>query len=177
MKKISYLLLGITFILAACGPANPASPTTTQAPAWIDASFTDARTGQTFSINGFKGKVVLVETMAVWCTNCRAQQGQIMELHSQLGPRSDLVTVSLDIDPNEDASYLQTYVNSTSFDWLYAVSGKSVASEIGQLYGAQFLNPTSTPMLIVDKQGQVHTLPFGIKSADQLQSALEPYLN
>jgi hypothetical protein len=52
-----------------------------------------------------------------------------------------------------------------------------VAREIGQLYGDQFLNPPSTPMLIVDRHGEVHLLPFGRKSADDLQEALAPFLN
>jgi hypothetical protein len=52
-----------------------------------------------------------------------------------------------------------------------------VAREIAALYGDQFLNPPSTPMLIIDRRGQVHPLPFGIKSAADLRQALEPFLN
>ena len=68
-------------------------------------------------------------------------------------------------------------MEDNGFDWLYAVAPLEVAREIGQLYSAQFLNPPSTPMLIIDRQGNVHTLPFGIKSADQLLEALGPFLN
>ena len=54
---------------------------------------------------------------------------------------------------------------------------REVAREIGQLYGDQFLNPPSTPMLIVDRQGKVHLLPFGRKTAEDLQEALAPFLD
>ena len=53
---------------------------------------------------------------------------------------------------------------------------QALIDEISALYGAQYLNPPSTPMLIIDKNGEVHTLPFGIKSAEDLQSALIPFL-
>ena len=147
------------------------------APDWFSVQLVDATSGDKFTINGFDGKVVLVETMAVWCTNCLAQQRQIKALHDQLGMRDDLVTVSLDIDPSEDINYLKAFVNSNGFDWTYAVAGPDVAREIGQLYGDQFLNPPSTPMLIIDRQGEVHLLPFGIKNADQLNGYLAPFLD
>lgn len=146
-------------------------------PAWFNAELTDANTGETFKITDFKGKVVLVETMAVWCPLCLRQQEQIRILHELLGKQEDLVSLSLDIDPNEDVEFLQAHVNQNGFDWRYAVAPAEVSREIGQLYGAQFLNPPSTPMLIIDRQGEVHLLPFGQKDAPTLQEALTPLLN
>ena len=46
-------------------------------PAWFSAALTDAKSGNAFTINDFKGKVVLVEMMAVWCSTCKQQQDQI----------------------------------------------------------------------------------------------------
>jgi len=146
-------------------------------PAWFGETFTDARTGQMFSINDFQGKVVLVETLAQWCSNCKQQQGQVLELHKLLGERDDFVSFGLDIDTNENAADLTNYVQANDFTWLYAVATPEVAREIGNLYGAQFLNPPSTPMLIIDRHGEVHPLPFGIKSAQELDDALQPFLD
>ena len=145
-------------------------------PAWFGETFTDARTGQSFSIDDHKGKVVLVETLAMWCSNCIKQQGQVVELHNLLGERDDFVSIGLDIDINENAANLTGYVQKNGFDWLYAVATPEVAREIGNLYGAQFLNPPSTPMLIIDRHGEAHPLPFGIKSAQDLYDALQPFL-
>lgn len=146
------------------------------APAWFGAALTDVHTGETFMLGDFKGKVVLVETMAQWCPKCLEQQRQVQALREQLGARDDLVVLGLDVDPNEDAATLKTYIEGHGFDWLYAVAPAEVAREMAQLYGDQFLNPSSTPMLIIDRDGEVHALPFGIKSAADLMQALEPFL-
>lgn len=157
--------------------AKPTDAAMMEAPAWFSAQLTDSHSGQVFTINDFKGKVVLVETMAVWCSKCRQQQEQIRSLHELLGNRDDFVSVSLDMDPNEDAARLASYVQSVPFDWLYAVAPAEVSREIAKLYGDQFLNPPSTPILIVDRHGVAHPLPFGIKSAEDLRQAVQPYLD
>jgi hypothetical protein len=149
---------------------------TMAAPAWFSAKLTDVSMGESFQVTDFQGKVILVETMAVWCTTCLQQQQQIQALHTLLGKRDDLVSLSLDIDPNENDSVLRAAVNSRGLDWMFAVAPADVAREIGQLYGDQFLNPPSAPMLIIDRQGQVHPLPFGVKSAQALQAAVETFL-
>lgn len=146
-------------------------------PGWFGVSLTDVRSGKSFSLNDFKGKVVLVETMAVWCSNCRVQQKEIKALHDQLGMQDDLVTLSLDIDPNENEADLKGHTEKYGFDWMYAVAPAEVVREIGDLYTQQFLNPPSTPILIIDRHGIAHALPFGIKNADDLEKAVNMYLN
>jgi thiol-disulfide isomerase/thioredoxin len=157
-------------------PTEAADGKMTAAPAWFGATLTDASTGNTFTINDFKGKVVLVETMAQWCPNCKQQQTQVKALHELLGMNNDLVSLGLDIDPNENLVDLKNYVTSNGFDWLYAVAPADVSREIGTLYGDNFLNPPSTPILVIDRKGESHPLPFGIKSADELKKFIEPFL-
>jgi len=147
-----------------------------EAPAWFGATLTDVSTGKTFTLSDYKDKVVLVELMAQWCSTCKKQQMEVKSLHEQLGMPADLITIALDIDPNESGEDLKTYAAGNSFDWIYAISPADVSREIGNLYGDQFLNPPSAPMLIIDRKGEVHPLPFGIKSADDLMKAIDPYL-
>ena len=148
-----------------------------EAPAWFSASLVDVRTGETFSIADLKGKIIVVETFAQWCPNCLSQQNEVLRLQTLLGERDDVVFIALDIDANEDAASLQAYVERHGFTWLYAVAPVEVAREIGNLYGDQFLNPPSAPIFIIDSHGEVHPLPFGIKSAETLKDALMPFLS
>lgn len=146
-------------------------------PPWFDYQFVDATTGETFTINDFRGKVVLVETMAMWCSNCLKQQKQVKELHNLLGERDDFVGIGIDVDLNEDLVRLADYIQNYDFHWYYSVANQDVLSGISETLGGQFLNPPSTPIVIIDKDGNLHPLPFGIKSADSLLAAVELYLN
>jgi peroxiredoxin len=146
-------------------------------PAWFSVALTNAANGESFTIQDFKGKVVLVETMAMWCPTCLRQQKEVQALHEQLGERDDFASIGIDIDLNENLADLKDYTAKNGFDWTYTVATADVAREIGNLYGQQFLNPPSAPMFIIDRHGEVHPLPFGVKSAADLQKALEPFLN
>jgi len=156
---------------------KPADGEMMAAPDWFSTELTDVNTGSTFKINDFKGKVVLVETMAQWCPSCKRQQMEVKSLIEKLGMPADLVVIALDTDPNEDQDSLKTYASNNGFDWVYAVAPAEVSREISNLYGVQFINPPSTPILIIDRKGEAHPLPFGIKSADDLMKSIEIYLN
>jgi cytochrome oxidase Cu insertion factor (SCO1/SenC/PrrC family) len=169
---------------ATVNPMTPVIPMTDaeqaqsemMAPAWYATPFTDAVSGESFKIADFQGKVVLVETFAQWCSTCLRQQQEVLKLHEMLGMPPDLVTVGLDVDPNEDAVMLKAYLEKHGFNWHYAIASPDTIRAISDLYGVQFLNPPSAPMLIIDRHGEAHPLPFGVKSADDLKEALQPFL-
>jgi thiol-disulfide isomerase/thioredoxin len=150
---------------------------TMDTPAWFDVSLTNVQTGEAFTINELKGKVVLVENLAQWCSNCKKQQQQVIELAGLLGDSADVVLLGLDIDPNATDKSLQAYIQSNGFTWWYAVAPVEVTHEISQTLGDQFLNPPSTPMFIIDRHGEIHPLGFGIKSAADLYDALQPFVD
>lgn len=156
---------------------KPTEAVMMDAPAWLSATLMDVNTGKNFRLSDFKGKVILVETMAMWCPTCLRQQKEVKALHEKLGMDEDLVSIALDIDPNENGEALKGYAAENGFEWLYAVSPVEVSRELGNLYGAQFLNPPSAPILVIDRHGVVHPLPFGLKSAEDLLSMLQPLLD
>ena len=123
-------------------------------PDWYDWEFTDVNSGAVLKVADFQGKVVLVETLAMWCSNCYRQQQEVLRLHALLGERDDLVSLGIDIDPNEDSQALSSYTAENGFDWVYTVASPEVIEEISVLYGVQYLNPPSTPMLIIDRGGK-----------------------
>jgi cytochrome oxidase Cu insertion factor (SCO1/SenC/PrrC family) len=192
--KLSFTITIFSLVLAglfvtacsALAPTTTIDPITAESVAatetaasewdWFSVELTDAQTGQTFTMNDYAGKVVLVETMAIWCPNCIVQANEVRDLHKLLGNPEDLVSVSLDVDLNEDQASLKEYVEEFDFEWRFAVAPLEVARALGNLYSAQYLNPPLNPMLIIDRNGDVHTLDYGKKSAETLQKSVEPYL-
>jgi thiol-disulfide isomerase/thioredoxin len=158
-------------------PTAAITPTATTLPDWFNIKMTDVRTGQTFSMNDFAGKVVLLETMAEWCINCVQQQNEVKKLEGLTGNSKDLVLVSLDTDLHEDAASLKKYADTYGFDWYFAISPLDVDRALSNLYDSEYMNPPLAPMLFIDRQGGVYGLPFGpMKGAVSLQKTLAPYL-
>jgi len=153
------------------------SSTAVERPEWFGLEMTDVLTGEPFTIDDFEGKVVLLETMAVWCPTCQRQGDEVARLHELLGHTEDLVSVSLDVDMGEDEALLKKYAEKLGYDWRFAVAPLLVARALGNKYSAQYLNPPLSPMLIIDREGNVLGLPFGsVKDAESLQGVVEPLL-
>jgi len=189
VKLFSRALIYFSFMLAilACaslraqttqtsGQQSTAIPAASDMPDWFDIELTDVQTGDTFTMNDYAGKVVLLETMAIWCPNCIVQATQVQKLHETLGNPEDLISVSLDVDSHEDEASLKEYASSYGLDWHFAVAPLLVARALGNLYSAEYLNPPLSPMLIIDRDGNVHQLEYGLKDAETLQKIVEPYL-
>jgi len=182
LLRFALFLLGFSFVTSACGTAQAdvtsvAEPSSTVAtPDWFDMELVDVQTGETFTMNDYAGKVVLLETMAMWCPNCVVQGNEVRKLHEALGNPEDLISVSLDVDINEDGPALKEYAYGYGFEWHFAVAPIEVARALGNLYTAQYLNPPLAPMLIIDRDGNVHHLEYGMKDAATLQKIVEPYL-
>ena len=177
MKFFHFVLIfsGYAWIISACGPAQP-EPTVVTRPDWFDMELTDVQTDETFTMYDYTGKVILLETMAIWCPNCVVQANEVRNLHKLLGDPADLISVTLDVDFNEDEASLKEYASGYGFDWHFAVAPLLVARALGNLYTAQYLNPPLSPMLIIDRDGNVHHLEYGLKKAETLQKIVEPYL-
>ena len=179
--RFAQIFLDLALIMSACAPAHEVNTpitiaVTTTTPDWFDMKLTDVQTGKTFTMNDYAGKVVLVETMAIWCPNCIVQANEVRNLHELLGNPEDLISVTLDVDFNEDEASLKEYALGYGFDWHFAVAPLGVARALGNLYSAQYFNPPLSPMLIIDRAGNVHQLEYGKKDADTLQKIVGPYL-
>jgi hypothetical protein len=131
LSRLVMMGLGLTFIASACAPAEAANPPasltiivppTVTSLDWFAVELTDVQTGETFTINEYAGKVILLETMAIWCPNCAVQGSQVRKLHEALGYPDDLISISLDVDLNEDSASLNEYAQEYGFDWHFAIA-------------------------------------------------------
>lgn len=136
---------------------------------WATAPLVDVSTGAEFRIADHAGKVIILETMAIWCSNCRAQQRDVKTALGEL-PAESVVYVVLDVDPNEDGASLARYREQQGFEGRYAIAGATVARALAAEFGDQVLNPPSTPIVFIGTDGQVTLTEFGYKSPDELVS-------
>lgn len=139
-------------------------------PALQTVALTNARTGATFQLADFAGKTVLVEPMATWCTNCRAQLGNVIQAKNQLD--ENYVFVVLSVGENISDSDLAAYAERQGFDLIFAIATPEMLTELTNAFGRASLTPPSTPHFIIRPDGSQSALFTGSKPADQLVAVL-----
>lgn len=136
--------------------------------AWRSTSLTDVRTDETFTVGDLEPPVLL-ETFAVWCSTCLAQQRAIRTLRE----RDVAVTpVTLNVDPNEDAGRVRSHLEDHGFDWRYAVSPPAMTDSLVAQFGSSMTVPPRAPVVVVCEDGATR-LGDGVKSADRLAAAVD----
>jgi thiol-disulfide isomerase/thioredoxin len=172
------LILVAAILVTACSGATTTAGSgdaTMGDETWRTAALRDVATGEEFRIADLEGKVVAIETMAIWCTTCRQQQVQAQAALDTVDS-ADVVYVSLDVDPNERAEDLAGYAAREGFGWTFAVSPVEVSRSLAATFGDQVLSPPSTPVIVLGPDGQLVEKHIGIKSADDLVALFEAHL-
>ena len=146
----------------AVNPATAALASKT----WANAPLTDVETGETFTIAELAGKPLFIESMAIWCSNCRAQQGRFSEAFAQMAPGTAEYVV-LTVDPSETAEDLARYKSERGFTGRYAVAGKELAKALNAEFGPNAINPPSVPVIFVSPSGEVE-FSTGQESVEQI---------
>lgn len=123
---------------------GPEGSVNSQAVNWQNFSFQTVEDSENFTVSGLE-KPVLIETFAVWCTTCSRQQQEIKKLHEDL----NVTSVSLNVDPNENAGKVIDHKQENGFDWRYAVAPVEVTNALRTEFGNSVANPPSAPVILV----------------------------
>ncbi len=148
----------------AASPPETSEPRPAIDAAWAQTQLTDVTTGETFRIADLAGRVVIVEPMAIWCTKCFAQQGEVYSALEELDPER-VAYILLDVDPNETGPALAEYRSRNGFTGRYAIAGLETARALAADFGDQVLNPPNTPMILIGVDGRITFTEFGHKPA------------
>tara|TARA_Y100000310_G_scaffold345863_1_gene471794 strand:- start:55647 stop:56228 length:582 start_codon:yes stop_codon:yes gene_type:complete len=189
MKKIILIVLIISLLVVSCSPENldkniqtdsADEPTESKkvmeetndnpAETWMNIELTDVNSGNVFKISDHKGKKVLLESFAVWCPLCTKQQSNIKKLHEEIG--DEVVSISIDTDPNEDAALVKDHAEGNGFDWAYAVAPKDFTTSLIDQFGNAVVNAPSAPVILVCEDGTSRKMPSGVKSVAKLKAEI-----
>jgi len=130
----------------------------------------DVRTGEEFTIGQLAAdEPVLLETMAIWCTNCKAQQRNVVDAHALAAFHS----ISLDVDPNEYPNDLATYADREGFDWRFATANADLVSQLRDRFGTAVAVPPGMPKILFRTDGSVEFIGLGeLLSPEQIAAAV-----
>lgn len=167
MKKILILFL-IVLILGCQKPQPPSNPTSNH---WQDTELKDVNSEKTFKISDFRGKPVILESFAVWCPTCTKQQIELKKFHEEVG--DDVISISLDTDPNEDEQVVKEHSQKNNFNWYYVVSPPEFTQTLINEFGIKIVNAPSVPIILICEDGSYRFLQSGIKTKDDLKQAIK----
>jgi thiol-disulfide isomerase/thioredoxin len=158
VRTITAMLTAVSLSLAGCAATAPVPSQPTGDDPLRSLVLVDVRSGAEFTLGELaEERPVLLETMAIWCTNCRGQQHQVVDAHDL----ADFVSVSLDVDPNERADDLAEYANREGFDWRFAVADADLARMLRERFGTAVLNPPSMPKILFRTDGSAELIGLG----------------
>ena len=135
-------------------PPTPAAVTFDQP--WAVATLTDVSTGEQFRIADLaaSGKVVFVEPMAIWCSNCRAQQVAAVAAFEELDPAT-VEWVGVDVETSETPEALARYRDQNGFPFRYVVADSALSRAFADQFGDVVLSPPSVNVVILGTDGRI----------------------
>ena len=121
----------------------------------FELEFSEAIKGETVSIKGLKGKVVVIDFWATWCGPCVAEMPKMKTLYAEYKPKGvEFIGVSLD-QPKETGGLdkLKKFVADKEIGWPQYYQGMGWLSELSMWWGIN-----SIPcVFIVDADGNLYS--------------------
>ena len=122
--------------------------------------------GNEFSLSDYRGKVVILDFMAVWCIPCVSEMSHLKEINISYGG-GEVIIMSIDVDPYESDDAIRGFKEDYGGDWIFA-SGPSPGID----YGIEYI-PT---LYIIDQQGIITYKNVGVTSSSTLSSEIDKLL-
>lgn len=118
--------------------------------------------GGEFSLVEHRGKVVVVNFWATWCTPCCAELPFFNAIYEELGNRVSVVAIHSDLVTDDVAAYLSGYEYTLPF-------AQDERGNIGKLLGVSTMLPHT---MIIDANGIVTYNAAGSLNYEELQSLI-----
>ena len=166
MKRLLFVCVLLTLLISGV----LAQDTAYNAPAWTSLPLTNVATGETFTLADYAGKVVFVEPMATWCTNCRAQLGRLNGALNQFdNSAGNFLFLGVSVELGLDNAALASYQTNQGFNNInFAVASTEFLQGLIDTFGRAANTPPSTPHFYIFPDGSLGELVTGPESTEEL---------
>ena len=130
-----------------------------------DFTVTDIN-GHKLSLSDYRGKVVLLDFWATWCTPCREEIPHFVEMQEKYGPQGfQVVGISMD----DDAKPVREFYQKFKINYPVAVGDDKLAQSFGGVLGL----PVN---LVLDRQGRIVKKYLGATEASEFDKQVADLL-
>jgi peroxiredoxin len=112
--------------------------------------------GKSYSMNSFKGKVVLLNLWASWCSGCKKEMPEFYKLQKSMGRNFKIVAVSIDKNSADAKLFLASVNKKTHMKTPFVVL-HNPSKSLAKAYKAQAM-PSS---YLIDKKGIIRAVIVG----------------
>lgn len=125
--------------------------------------------GNRVTLENFKGKVLVITSMAAWCPSCIIEAKNIRPVYEEMD-KSKVEFLSIDIDPSEGEENLKNFKIDYETPWVYTTreGGQDVINKYG-LVGFDYT-------YVIDKDGKISYIDKGITSSRTMKEEIEKLL-
>jgi len=122
--------------------------------------------GKKLSLSDYRGKVILLDFWATWCTPCRAEIPHFVEMQQKYGPQGfQVVGISMD----DDAKPVKEFYRQFNMNYPVAVGDDKLAQSFGGVLGL----PVN---FIIDREGRIHAKYLGATDVSVIDKAVSALL-
>jgi peroxiredoxin len=133
----------------------------------VDISGTTSQGKKIRLSKDYKGKVVLLDFWAAWCSPCRGEMPNVMRVYDELHRKGfEIIGISLD----KDKATFQDFVKDNKIKWPQLFDGKYWMSDYAKLYAVDSIPAT----FLIDKKGFIR---FKNVRGERLRDAVLQLLN
>jgi peroxiredoxin len=122
--------------------------------------------GKKLALSDYRGKVVLLDFWATWCTPCRAEIPHFVEMQQKYGPQGfQIIGISMD----DDAKPVREFAKEYKMNYPIAVGDDKLAESFGGVLGL----PVN---FIIDRDGRIVKKFLGATEVSTFDKEVEALL-
>ena len=153
MKKILLVIMALSIgLFASVGEGDKALPFNLK-----------SLSGKSYSMNSFKGKVVLLNLWASWCGGCKKEMPEFYKLQKSMGRNFKIVAVTIDKNSADAKSFLRSVNKKTHMRTPFVVL-HNPSKSLARAYKAEGM-PSS---YLIDKNGVLRAVMVGSLTHDDM---------
>jgi peroxiredoxin len=120
------------------------------------------------SLSEFRGKVVLLNFFATWCSPCRIEIPELVKIHQKY-KKKDFALLGISLDMDAVPFMLKSFAKDMKITYPILVGTPEVAEQY-QISGVPIT-------LVINKEGKIHKRFIGLVPTEQLENALKDLLD
>ncbi len=125
--------------------------------------------GAVWSLEDYRGKVVLIHFWAVWCPPCVQEVPALKELYIKYKDHPDFILIGASLDERKEV--LSKFCEQRQIEWLQLhEEGKGWQNNLAQAFNVHFI----PSLWLIDRKGEINAFEIGL---DEMETRLIQLLN